>query len=242
MAWGDVEPVPITRSKKWVSDQMLAALLRQFEEGTEAGTTGLRYLRDDFKELYEILPDAFAVKPTISRSEAVKLFSQAIRDCRQSGTLTGDAIAKQATAIHRKALAVPQVPFTVWTKFRAQGMPHASGFTLNWHNIRLRSAAQLPRWLQLEEYFLNGVGRILPRQPDFYGHVILTCADRDEDRAVDRMLDALQLMLGLLNMYETFGRFSWWGRPQLDGRGPVAGSEPICFPRAQVPRRGAHLV
>lgn len=80
-----------------------------------------------FHELYEILPDAFSVRPAISRSEAVALFSKAIRECRWSGTLTGDAIAKRATAIHGKALAVPQVSFTVWTKLRAQGMLHAPG-------------------------------------------------------------------------------------------------------------------
>lgn len=190
---------------------MLAALLRQYEKGTEVSAAGLSYVHDDFQELYEILPDAFAVKPAISRSEAVALFSKAIIECRRSGTLTGDAIVKRATAIHRKVLAVPQVPFTVWTKFRARGMLHAPGFTLKWHDIRLRSAAQLPRWLQVDEYLLSGVGRIYPRKPDSYGHVILNCSDRDEDRAVDRMLDALQLMLGLLNMYETWGRSYWWG-------------------------------
>jgi hypothetical protein len=225
--------MPVTRSKRWVSDQMLAALLRQFEEGTELAPTGLTYLHGDFAELYEILPDAFAVKPPISRSEALGLFSKAIRDCRHSGTLSADAITKRAAAIHKEALAVPQVPFTLWTKFRARGMPHTSGFTLSWQNIRLRSAAYLPPWLQLEEYFLSGIGQIYPRKPDFYGHVILSCSDRDEDRAVDRMLDALQLMLGLLNMYETWGRFSWWGGRNWTEGGLWQGPNQFVFRKRQ---------
>lgn len=203
--------MPVRRNKRLVSDQMLAALLHQFEEGTEIGSAGLSYLRHDFNELYQILPDAFEVKPSISRSEAVRLFSQALRDCRHSGTLSGTAIAERAAVIHKIALAVPSIQFTLWTKFRAQGMFHAPGFGLNWQDVRLRSAANLPKWLQRDEYFMSGVGRIYPRKPEFYGHVIVACSDRDEGRAVDRMLDALQLMLGLLNMYETWGRMTMWG-------------------------------
>ncbi|MBB4279351.1 hypothetical protein [Rhizobium mongolense] len=197
---------------------MLNALLRQFREGTEITATGLSYRRIDFQELYEILPDAFVVKPAISRTEGVRLFSKAIRDCRISGTLTGDAIATRAAALHKVALAVPKVSFTLWTKFRAQGMPHSPGFKLKWQDIKLRSQAYLPSWLQKDEYLLNGVGRISPRQPEFYGHVILTCSDRDEDRAVDRMLEALQLMLGLLNLYETWEQSSFTsGRNWTEG-------------------------
>lgn len=53
----------IIRSKKWVSDQMLDVLLREFEASTELSEGGLSYQRYDFRELYEILPDAFAVTP-----------------------------------------------------------------------------------------------------------------------------------------------------------------------------------
>jgi hypothetical protein len=230
--------VPISRSKKWVTDQMLDALLRQFEESTQLTDGGLSYQRYDFNELYEILPDAFVVKPPISRSEAIGLFAKAIRECRHASTMSGDAIAKRASAIQKAALAVPQVPFTLWTKFRARSMAHAPGFTLRWHDIRLRSAAHLPDWLRREEYFLNGVGRIFPRKPDLFGHVILSCDDRDEDRAVDRMLDALQLMLGLLNMYETWGRFSHWGGRNWTEGGLWQGPNQFVFRKRQF--RGDH--
>lgn len=225
--------MPISRSKKFVSDQMLDALLRQFEDGTERTAGGLSYQRYDLKELYEILPDAFAVKPAISRSESIRLFSQAIRDCRHTGTVTVDAIAKRAAAIQKATLAVPQVPFTLWTKFRAQNMAHSAGFTLRWRDVRLRSAAHLPRWLHREEYLLNGVGRIFPRKPDFYGHVILSCDDRDEDRAVDRLLDALQLMLGLLNMYETWQRYTHWGGRNWTEGGLWQGPNHFVFRKRQ---------
>lgn len=203
--------MPITRSKKLVSDQMLDALVRQFVEGTELTAEGLSYQRPDFGVLYEILPDAFSVKPTISRSEAVRLFGRAIRECRRADTVTAHAIAQRAEAIQKATLAVPQVPFTLWTKFRARNMAQNSGFNLHWRDVRLRSAAHLPSWLQRDDYLLSGVGHIYPHKPESFGHVILSCKDRDEERAVDRMLEALQLMLGLLNMYETWQRHSSWG-------------------------------
>ena len=70
--------MPISRSKKFVSDYMLDALLRHFEKITELTAGRLNYKRHDFNELYEILPDAFAVKPAISRSEAIGLFSSRV--------------------------------------------------------------------------------------------------------------------------------------------------------------------
>src|SRR3546814_2697425 len=57
--------------------------------------------RHDFQELYEILPDAFSVAPSISRSEAVQLFRKALIRCRRAGPLTADAMIEHAGAIHR---------------------------------------------------------------------------------------------------------------------------------------------
>lgn len=201
----------ISRTKKYVSDQMLSALLREFEAGTEVSATGLSYKNYDSNELYEILPDAFVVKPPVSRSEAIRLFAKALRKCRHADTMTSDDLIREATFIQHRALAVPQVPFTLWTKFRARDMDRAKSFKLQWRGVKLRSAANLPKWLRRGEYLLNGIGRIYPDRPIRYGHVILTCDDRNEERAVDRMMDALQLMLGLLNMYETWGRYTHWG-------------------------------
>lgn len=203
--------MPIGRNRRFVSDETLAALFRTFEDGTKLSEHGLSYERLDFQELYEILPDAFSVRPAISRSEAIDLFGQALRDCRHTGPLTAEAMIRRATSIQRSRLAVPQRRYTLWTKFRARNMAHSPGFRLNWRGVSVRTASSLPTWLDLDDYFLNGVGHIFPRQPNFYGHIILSCEERREDRAVDRMMDALQLILGLTNMYETWGRYSLWG-------------------------------
>lgn len=110
-------------------------------------------------------------------------------------------------------------------------MAHSPGFRLNWRGVSVRTVSSLPAWLDLDEYFLNGVGRIFPRQPHFYGHIILSCEDRREDRAVDRMMDALQLILGLTNMYETWGRYSHWGGRNWTEGGLWLGPHQFVFER-----------
>ena len=223
--------MPISRNRRLVNDATLAALFREFEEGTQLSEHGLSYQRLDFRELYEILPDAFSVRPAISRSERIDLFGLALRECRQGGPLTAEAMIRHATSIQRTRLAVPQRSYTLWTKFRAQNMEHSPGFRLNWRGVSVRTASSLPAWLDLDEYFLNGVGRIFPRRPHSYGHIILSCEDRREDRAVDRMLDALQLILGLTNMYETWGRYSHWGGRNWTEGGLWLGPHQFVFER-----------
>ena len=210
--------MPITRNTKLVSNPALADFLAAYEEGTTVGTTGISYERRDFREFYEILPDAFTVRPAISRQEAIGLFRRALLDCRRVGPLTADAIITRATAIQHEMLAVPRVPYTLWTKFRALGMANAPGIKLTWRGVRIRTAWRLPGWLEQETYLLNGVGYFHPRKPEGSGHIIAACDDRDENRAVERMLDALQLVYGLVNLYETWGGWPWsGGRNWTDG-------------------------
>lgn len=88
-------------------------------------------------------------------------------------------------------------------------MLHAEGFEFQWRGVKLKSAANLPEWLSINDYFLNGVGRIGPHHPENYGYIILSCSERTENRAVEKMIDALQLLLGLLNLYSTWGSYNW---------------------------------
>lgn len=203
--------MPITRSKKYVSDDALNSLFRVIEENSSVSNGRLSYTSLEFDELFEILPDAFAVTPAISRTEAITLFRRATQQCRLLGSLTADAVVERARAIQHEKLKIRPRRFTMWTKFRAKGMTQARGFRLSWEGIGIRTAGRLPPWLELNEYLLNGVGRIYPRKPEDYGYIILSCDERDENRAADSMLNALQLILGLTNLYETYGRMSWWG-------------------------------
>lgn len=96
--------MPISRNRRLVDDPTLAALFKAFEEGTQLSEHGLSYQLLDFDQLYEILPDAFSVSPAVSRSEAISLFGQALRECRHAGPLTSDAMIECATRIQLSRL------------------------------------------------------------------------------------------------------------------------------------------
>lgn len=211
--------VKISRNRSLVSDSALACFLRNFEQMTDIVDGSIRYSSFGFREFFEILPDAFVVKPEISRSESIKLFSKALRECRHAGKMNGDHLIERAEAIHRSSLAVPQVKFALWTKFRATNMSFHPGFRLRWHGVEVRSAARLPKHLRHSDYFFDGFGRIYPDEPQGFGHIIMYCAERNEARAVERMMDTLQLVTGLINLYEVWqGRTLWAGRNWTDGR------------------------
>lgn len=213
----------VTRTNK-VPDALLRALLADFERSTTVSAGGLQFNELGFDETFEILPDAFRFRPVVSRRVAIGLLRRALIDCRNAGPITIDALTDRANALDHAARAVPNERYTIWTKFRASNMAHHPGFRLEWQGVRLRSAAQLPARIAQGEYFLNGVGRIYPDRPHGYGHVIMTVDARDERSAVERGLEALQLVMGLANMFENMGRWShdghrhwtegkWWLGP-----------------------------
>lgn len=198
----------IHRAKN-VSDDELWALIGAFESRTtvKGGVISYRSMSDAVSWYgYELLPGAFKISPPIDRSRSMSLFRKAIKEARLAGDLTPSSIRVIAERIHHKECAVPEVRYTLWTKFRATDMAVNTGFRLSWSGVDIRTEKVLPSWLELGEYFLSGWGHVEPSQPAHYGYIVISCTDRHENAAVDRMLDAVQIFMGLLNLYVTGGR------------------------------------
>lgn len=210
------------KRSKLISDTDLSALLKAYEEGTETDGRSIKYLHLSsflIRQFDELLPDAFTVSPHLDRATAISLFRRAVREARLAGPLTGETIRVRAEEIDRRDRAVTARRYTMWTKFRASSMAHSKGFMLKLDGVTLRTTPRLPDWLHTDEYFLSGFGRINPKDPEFYGFIILHCNDRSVTVAATRMLDAAQLIFGLFNLYEGYGRWSLrMGRPWADGK------------------------
>jgi hypothetical protein len=202
-------PMQIKRDVRLVSKEQLQAFFDIFESNStvlEGGGLSFPTFRAA-DHLREILPDAFTVKPALRRSAAIRLFHRALYQARRDGPLTAEAVIKRAEEIYRKDRAVSLKKFTLWTKIRTQGMDKAQNVKFNWGDVSIRTVAQLPKWLQLDSFHNSSLGQIDPDKPTCSRYVILSCMERLEDDAVDRMLDALQLLMALMNIYETRG--SW---------------------------------
>jgi hypothetical protein len=211
----------IRRNTKLVPDGELSAFLRTYERATEVKDGRLSY-NNLYEAIdwygYELLPESFSVSPPIDRSRAISLFRRALKDARLAGTLTAASIQAIAEKLHHQDNAVPPSKYTLWTKFRACNMAFKPGFRLRWAGVEMRTVNKLPDWLHLEEYFFNGVGSIEPHEPVFYGHLILSCTDRHDQVAVNRMLDSLQFVMGLFNLYAIGGQTGFRiGRPAAPG-------------------------
>lgn len=199
--------MPITRNHSLVSKEELQAFFDDFENNSTVleggGLSFPNFLAVNNME--EILPDAFIVKPPLQRRAAIRLFSKALYKARQDGPLTEESIISRANQIHHKDRALPLKKFTLWTKIRAKGMGETPGFRLKWRDISICTAANLPKWLQLQPFHNSSVGDVNPASPAGSGYVIVSCRERLEDDAVERMLGTLQLIMALINLYETRG-------------------------------------
>jgi hypothetical protein len=179
-----------------------------FHKGTDVVDGGLRYVRMDFQEWYEIFPDAYEVSPTLDRYQKIALFEEALVNCKKAGKLNSDEVILAANEILLGWKDRPNSRFTLWSKFRAANMLNAENICVSWNDVTIKTSATLPKSLTVDEYFIDRIGRINPQEPSGFGFIILECEDRDQRTAVSRMLDALHLVLGFANMYLTFGDIS----------------------------------
>lgn len=199
----------IRRNDKLVTKEQLQQLFDYFESiSTVVEGGGLSFPAFQWgAELEEILPDAFTVRPALRRSGAIRLFQKALYQARRDGPLTAESVIKRAEEIHRNDRAVSQKKFTLWTKIRVQGVGQAQTVKLNWDGVSIRIVAELPKWLRLKSFHNSSLGQIYPDDPAGSGYAILSCKERTEDDAVDKMFDAINLIMALMNIYETRG--SW---------------------------------
>lgn len=207
----------ITRDKA-VSGEELQALLDEFESMTTVVEGKLSYT--DFHPLErfaDMLPDAFSVTPPLPRSQAMKLFSDALKAARRSGPLTSDSLLDHARRLEAERRDRRRERYTLWTKVRGRTTPEEE-FSFAWDGVDVSITTRLAKWMHIEPYDNTGLGHVAPDAPAGSAYAIMTCDERDEEEAVNRMLEALQVVMALMNAYEARGRRTW-----LAGRRWTAG-------------------
>lgn len=212
--------MPISRNEKLVSRDELQAFFDDFERrSTVLEGGGLSFASfSDINDREDMLPDAFNIKPPMQRSAAIRLFSKALHKARRDGPLTTESLVARAEQIHRSERAISLKTYTLWTKIRVGGIDQVNGFRFRWNGVSIRTSSRLPKWLTLKTFYNSGVGEVDPSRPEGSGYIIVSCRERQIEDAVDRMLDALQLVLALMNIYEERGRWTL-----LSGRHWTAG-------------------
>jgi hypothetical protein len=201
--------MPIVKRSKRVPSEHLAAFLEDFFAGTTLNAEGnVQFQMWDFNHMFEILPDAYEFSSTLTPRQVQGVLSRALLNCRKTNKKTEDALTKEAEKLAKRKVAQKPTRYHLWVKFRARNMGSNAGFKLKWDGVRIRAAWALPAYLKVNEYFLSGHGDIMPNEPNFFGHIVLSCDARDEETAVERMLGALHVFHGLFNICASWGQYT----------------------------------
>lgn len=195
------------RRSKAVNDVALKHLLSKFSEGTLPTPEGsLQILTDDFDHMLEIIPDAYEFPAVFTRRQKISVMRRALIETRKSGPLTPVRLLASAQQFAVSELSKKPRNYKLWTKFRARNMTLSKQFALQIGHVKIRSVSNLPKYMRLEEFFLSGFGRIDPNPPSFFRYIVFSCEGKDEDSAVNEMLEAYELFMALFNMYYLYGR------------------------------------
>jgi hypothetical protein len=119
--------------------------------------------------------------------------------------VTAVGLLGEAKRLAHEKVSQPAEGYSSWTKFRARQMAFSEGFRVEWRGVTIEVTNDLPSYMQIEEYFFNGHGRIDPQEPVFYGYLIARCEARTEENALSQMLDATDTFMAIFNMNELWG-------------------------------------
>lgn len=207
------------RRRNTFNDRDILAIIGRFFDLTDLNEEGgLSYRSLEVMQLEALLPDAFEVDKRLTHRQCQHVFRSALHKCRIDGNASIDYLLKSAVNKAEEILSVRPENYSMWTKFRASQMWKSPGFRLRYEDVMLTTTHKLPKYMQLQEYFFNGFGRIFPDNPPFYGYIIARCKQRSEDAAAQSMLDATDIFFGIYNMYATYGSFRFSGnmRPSAE--------------------------
>ena len=155
--------------KEWSDSGLIQKLLNELNDGTELGSeNNITFIAGDHRDLFFLLADGIAYPDSITRNDAWDISYRSFLDLRRKGRvdrkLLISEIAKRVTALE----TAPRRKYTMWTKCRLRQMSSTRTARFEVAGVKIRTSPDLPKWLQLEEHFISGVGRINPNVLPFY--------------------------------------------------------------------------
>ena len=187
---------------EWQKTGRLRLLLGKINEGTSPGENGnVTFTDHDFQQYFDLIPDAFRHPEEITPGEFRSIVYRAAIDLRKYGLITAENLLKE---VNQRAVARLQLvvrPYTMWTRLRLRDMASATGFRLRFDDVSLEGKARLPKWLQLEDYFLSGQGQIEPTSDADFGFLIVKVRAPTEESAARKIFDACDAFYAITNIY-----------------------------------------
>lgn len=178
----------------------ISRLVDRLNEGTELNSEGsIAFRADDFEDLFFLLADGVTYPEDVTRSDVSSISYRAFIDLRKLGRVDTRTLIREIAKRVGDLRSSPRQIYTMWSKMRLRQMPFAKTVRFNFDGVSVRTAAHLPRWLQLDEHFISGVGRIKPDVLPFFGYIIFSVEARNENEAAKRIFDACDLLYAIVN-------------------------------------------
>lgn len=186
-------------SSDWVQSGDITRLIAELNAGTELAGQGITFKVRDHEDLFFLLADGIHHSESITRADVSSASRRAFIELRKKGDVSQEALITEINKKIAKLQSAPLKRFTMWSKFRMRQMSFSPGCRFTIETVRIRTAARLPKWLQLDEHFISGIGHIYPNVLPFYGYIICSVEARNENEASKKIFHACDLLYAIVN-------------------------------------------
>lgn len=191
----------VSFQQDWISSGRLQRVLKKINSGTSVNSEGNIQFEDfEFKQYFDLISDAFRFPEQITQDEASSIVYRACIDIRKKGQISQGDLRIIVNDLTSAALSIPNRPFTMWTHLRIKQLSFSSGFRIEFDNVSIQGSAHLSSRYHLDEYILNGHGRIYPNKLSSYGYLIFRCEARNENDAARKIFDAGDAFFAACNL------------------------------------------
>ena len=186
--------------REWIENGSLKRLLNELNEGTEPNENGsITFTARDHSELFDLLADGILGPPDIGHAELNGLARRAFLDLRKSAEVDAEDLIKKVRNRVRQRNREPFKNYAMWTKLRLQHLHPGQRARFQIDDVTIELTDSLPRYLQLEEHFVSGVGRIDPNRLPFFGYVVVRSKGQNVTDGTRKVFDALELFYAVVN-------------------------------------------
>ena len=186
--------------REWIENGSLQRLLKELNEGTEPKENGsVAFTVRDDSELFDLLADGIVGPTDIGHAELNGLTRRAFLDLRKSAEINSEDLIKSVRNQVRQRNREPLKNYVMWTKLRLQQLRPGQGARFHIDGVTIELTHSLPRYLQLEEHFVSGVGQIDPRRLPSFAYVIVRSKGKNVTDGTRKAFDALELFYAVVN-------------------------------------------
>lgn len=186
--------------KDWLESGVVDKLLSELNAGTQPTPEGgIQFTASDHRDLFYLLSDGITYPDTITRSDVSEISYRSFLDLRKNGQVGGKSLISDIAKRVAELESAPRCKYTMWTKCRLRQMSFAKSERFNVEGVKIRTAPYLPNWLQLDDYFISGLGDIKPNVLPFFGFIIFTVEARNENEAAKKIFSAADLFFSIVN-------------------------------------------